>query len=350
MSPSGLSAEQLKRRVYLFISGLAVLSALIGLIFCLVASPRPLWMIAVLAGALLYHTASGLGLWSRRLSPRHLEVSLIFISTATTFALLSRGLYGDYPSTFGQYTVMSMYLWLPLIYLFSFFALDVRRALPLSLGVLALVVAVTLPHGVLTLGGRGPLDGFTVLGNVYLSHSGIISVVYFLATFQRRLQRAEVETRRMQQLAYTDGLTGVANRRQLEQLITDEIARKRRYNRPFSVVLIDIDDFKRVNDSFGHDVGDEVLKELVARVVGNVRASDQVGRWGGEEFLILAPETGLKEAMALAEHVGASVRSTPLLADHALTVSLGVATFSEEDSVVALIKRADEALYRAKRR
>jgi diguanylate cyclase (GGDEF)-like protein len=158
-----------------------------------------------------------------------------------------------------------------------------------------------------------------------------------------------------ERLAITDGLTGVWNRRHLDLRANEEVRRAHRFGEPFSVVLLDVDDFKRVNDVYGHQAGDAVLVELAGRLVAAVREVDTVARYGGEEFSLLLPRTDAEGARLLAEKVRGEVAATPFTIDdtgrqHAVTVSVGVATHPQDgDTVTALLTAVDTALYRAKR-
>ncbi len=146
-----------------------------------------------------------------------------------------------------------------------------------------------------------------------------------------------------------DGLTGLYNRSRFDRILRDELTRQQRYGPSPSLVMFDVDHFKAVNDTHGHDVGDRVLVELTRRVDDCVRASDTLGRWGGEEFLILLPETAGDAAAAMAERIRARVESEPFPEVGTVTVSLGVATAGLRPTADELVKRADDALYQAKR-
>jgi diguanylate cyclase (GGDEF)-like protein len=162
----------------------------------------------------------------------------------------------------------------------------------------------------------------------------------------RRVEQYELQ-------AVTDGLTGLYNRRAFMPLGEKEVGRARRYRRPLSLILFDIDHFKKVNDSHGHLIGDHVL-EVLTRLVGKTtRATDIVCRYGGEEFIVLMPEAGREEGLAMAERLRQEIsRMTVVTAVGALslTVSLGVAALrpEEEDNLESLIARADRAMYMAK--
>ncbi|MCA1899736.1 MAG: diguanylate cyclase [Chloroflexi bacterium] len=152
--------------------------------------------------------------------------------------------------------------------------------------------------------------------------------------------------------AITDPLTGVYNRRGLEQAGEFEISRARRLKRPLCALMLDIDHFKRVNDRYGHLTGDHALRGLAERCRATLRAVDILGRYGGEEFLILLPETSLSSAQMIAERLRASFIDTPLPTDSGplrVTISVGVAEFSKFDTFESLVQRSDSALYQAKR-
>lgn len=350
MTPRTLPLQTLKRRIYLIISSFSLLTSLIGLVIYLqiVEPASHVVVVSILTLSAVYHASAIILLLTRRIALDKVCSPLILMSAVVIFTLLGHALYVGYPSNVAQLTLVGMYVWLPILHLFTFLAADARRALRLSLGLLSFTVVFTLPHALSTIPSSNALDGFSALGNIYLSHGVMITCLYFLASYQNYMHQAEGKATVLKRLAYTDALTGIANRRQIELYISNEILREQRYGRVFSLILIDIDDFKVVNDSYGHDVGDRVLATLADLLQSRTRASDHVGRWGGEEFIIVAPETDLREACALAEHICTYSRNASLLDDHPLTLSLGVASFQADDSVISLIKRADEALYTAK--
>ena len=167
-----------------------------------------------------------------------------------------------------------------------------------------------------------------------------------------RLETLVVElddkNRALEILSVTDKLTGLANRRKLESALQSELLRARRYGKIFSVILLDVDHFKVVNDTHGHQAGDEVLMRLAALLTANARETDLVGRWGGEEFLIVCPETSLALVSTLAERYRVELERQDFGEIGQITSSFGVAACEEGDDVQRLIQRADQALYRAK--
>jgi diguanylate cyclase (GGDEF)-like protein len=146
----------------------------------------------------------------------------------------------------------------------------------------------------------------------------------------------------------TDHLTGIQNRRSAQRAIETERLRAQRYGGTFCVMMLDVDHFKEVNDQYGHNVGDEVLKQFTATIQPLLRAPDMFARWGGEEFLVLLPETHLKNAILAAERFRRAVEATVFPHGSTLTMSVGVALNEPEQSYEWLIAQADGALYRAK--
>ena len=146
----------------------------------------------------------------------------------------------------------------------------------------------------------------------------------------------------------TDKLTNLPNRLKIDDILDKELLRANRYNQPFSVILIDIDHFKEVNDQFGHQTGDLILQEFARIVAENIRITDFVGRWGGEEFLVICPNTNEKGAFSLAETLRKIIESNTFSVIQHKTASLGVAEYHEGSTLESLFRKADNALYAAK--
>ena len=156
------------------------------------------------------------------------------------------------------------------------------------------------------------------------------------------------DKKRVEELSITDQLTKLNNRLKLEEVFNTEIERSKRYKQEFSMILLDIDHFKLVNDNYGHDVGDETLKDVARILSKSVRATDIVGRWGGEEFIVVASQTNLKQTMILAEKIRKNIEDHKFKVIGTKTSSFGVSTFKSNDTQETLVKRADDALYKAK--
>jgi diguanylate cyclase (GGDEF)-like protein len=167
------------------------------------------------------------------------------------------------------------------------------------------------------------------------------------------LESTIADNRRLMALATTDPLTRVLNRRALADRLAIEMDRARRYSSELAILLIDLDFFKRINDTAGHLVGDEVLRQLAGRIQGAVRTVDIVARYGGEEFVVILPETSAAGAMRFADRLRMAIETHefPIGAGNVrLTVSIGVSTFPAANVTSAddLFARADAAMYRAK--
>lgn len=179
----------------------------------------------------------------------------------------------------------------------------------------------------------------------------VVSLFHYGSFITALVKSASSQVNWLQSLATTDGLTGLINRRQFNHRLQAEMARARRHNSPLSLALFDLDDFKKVNDLYGHPVGDRILKELGLLISENIRESDVAARYGGEEFALILPETKLIEAYDLLERLRSLVeRSVFCLPDNPLTatISIGVAQVSEDHTAFSLIEEADAALYEAK--
>jgi diguanylate cyclase (GGDEF)-like protein len=157
-----------------------------------------------------------------------------------------------------------------------------------------------------------------------------------------------LKAKALEKLSATDPLTQLFNRMKMNQIIEAEMSRSIRYESPLSLIIIDLDKFKQVNDVYGHLVGDQVL-ELSAKILrATVRQSDSVARWGGEEFMVLCPESDLEAACQVAEKLRVAIENTVFPVVGNVTGSFGVASFSRHESMNSVIEKADQALYRAK--
>ncbi len=163
-----------------------------------------------------------------------------------------------------------------------------------------------------------------------------------------RTRQLEEKNRELERAAISDQLTGLVNRRKLDEILATEIKRSKRYGNAFGVIMLDIDHFKEVNDTHGHQTGDQVLQLFAEQLKQGVREVDVPGRWGGEEFLVVCPETQKEGLISLAEQLRSGVKSREVSGVGPKTASFGVTLFKESDTVETLIGRADKALYQAK--
>ncbi len=218
-----------------------------------------------------------------------------------------------------------------------------RRFLAVAMGLLSLLIAA-----------RGVLAAFVPGFDAELMQLAGFGALYLMMltnAFGYLLLSREKLGGELARLEVVDAATGVPNRRGFYQALAPWMALARRPGLPTALVVLNLDDFKRVNDSYGHPVGDAVLKSVVDICRQQLRDSDLMGRLGGAEFAIQLPRTSLNDALMVAERIRAAVAALPVKTEKAvlsLTASLGVTTIRADDSTVALFKRADEALQAAK--
>lgn len=194
-----------------------------------------------------------------------------------------------------------------------------------------------------TVGGKRRYLTFDAVP-IYNRAKDLVAVIETLQDISERKNLEEELAR----LATTDALTGLYNRHRFNELLEQEVARARRYHAPLSLIMFDLDYFKNINDTYGHAVGDQVLRSVAEVLRKNVRDTDWVGRWGGEEFMVLCPEATEQDAMLIAEKLRGLVESHTFETVKTITVSCGVTRFKAHDSVDAFVSRADDGLYRAK--
>ena len=172
----------------------------------------------------------------------------------------------------------------------------------------------------------------------------ILWIVLLLFQIKKR-KKAEVA---LEKLANYDALTSIYNRHKIDTFLIEQMEISKRYEKPLSIIFFDIDKFKTINDTYGHEIGDSVLKELTALVSQKIRESDSLGRWGGEEFLIVLPETNLQNAIFLAEKLRKAIEKYDFSEVKQVTCSFGVSEINREDSLDSAISKVDKMLYIAK--
>ena len=298
-----------------------------------------------LMASLLLAYAGALARWPQHTQRLRLAAVLTFNAyiAATAMVMLFA-----MPPPLNEYQFFSTMYWLPLGYGTAFIFLGARQAAVVSgaiFGLLFVPIGLTLArHGA---GHWGP--EFAPLAAVLaVAQVAYIVLLAAIATLRAGYHRAEAHAQLMQSLATTDPLTGLPNRRALDDCLRSALAAAHRHAESVSVALIDVDHFKHINDRYGHAMGDRVLVQLGHRLAADLRASDRLGRWGGEEFLLVSGHTPLPAALELAERLRASVAGFGFGHGEPVTVSIGVAQVRQGDDADTLLARADEALYRAK--
>ena len=291
---------------------------------------------------MVFHPVMFVIVWRRLLRLRVVDICCLVFAAGLCGACMALRLYA--PGWGASIDLQPLYLWIPVIYVFAFTLTGHRASLRIALAIMGLFVAISLPY--LVQGGQHA--NFTV--QLHMVSAVLIAALYFFSSYQHRLQLAQLSAAELSRLANTDELTQLPNRRRMAEAIEAELVRSARYGNNFSVVLIDIDHFKSINDRYGHATGDQALVGLALRARESLRDVDQLGRWGGEEFVVLLPETPFAESMQKAAALCTHIAATPLVGNEVVTISCGVTSVAECDSAHALLRRADEALYAAKRR
>ncbi len=162
------------------------------------------------------------------------------------------------------------------------------------------------------------------------------------------ISRMVAEKDAIVQIAEKDDLTQIYNRNKFNKVLSSALLKAEIYKEPFTIVLFDIDHFKKVNDEYGHNIGDQVLIQLVLLIKSQLRGQDTFARWGGEEFIILSKGATRNDSYALAERLRQSIETFPFDEVGHLTCSFGVSQYEKNDNAIVLLKRADDALYRSK--
>ncbi|MGM0633162.1 MAG: GGDEF domain-containing protein [Pseudomonadota bacterium] len=231
-------------------------------------------------------------------------------------------------------------MWITLLPPVTFFLLGRRAGAWICAGVflyIALFVYLRLPHWTPAEPGLG----------TWLNTVEILTAHWFLFRLYEK-SRAEAFAE-LEHLSETDKLTGLLNRSRLDAVLQQELERHHRSGQPLTVVLCDVDHFKQFNDEFGHLTGDRILGDIAGFLRTHMRAIDICGRWGGEEFLIICPDTPAPAAHRIVDRLRAAAREQGMSGDIPVTLSFGIATLEREESAEQLLRRSDRAMYEAKR-
>ena len=242
----------------------------------------------------------------------------------------------------------SLILWLPFVYILGFLTLSTNRALWLSLSFLVSTLLLGLAAALHSLIDGLAFQNIALLIQVYFASAFYIAVLYLVARIKERYTSEHAVADDMSRLAMIDSLTQIYNRRQLNQYLREEVNRAERHNLPLSILLFDLDWFKHINDTLGHNAGDRVLQEVAQLLRVNIRTSDPFGRWGGDEFLCLATNTPADQAVELAERLRDVIQKSHFETVNKITASFGVTSYQRGDGPETLIRRADLGLYKAK--
>ena len=302
------------------------------------ADPFNLLALPILAALFSVLTAAHV---LRSVPQRWIEAGFFLVTSLAFFSKLGFTLLGSYDEVARLNQLSQVYIWTPFIYVLAFLVGRSRTGLQRAIA----VYLIGLVIGLASLGSQ--VEGERLI-EYYLSNAVLLTLLYFVSTMQTQLGALQGDLDRMEEMATQDFLTGVPNRRRLEAQLHIDLEQNRRYGTPLSVILFDIDNFKRFNDTFGHEQGDKVLQAVARAVQDELRTTDAFGRWGGEEFLVVASHTRAPDAVALAERLRKRVERAIDVPEQAVTASFGVASYAASESLETLLSRADEALYLAK--
>lgn len=234
---------------------------------------------------------------------------------------------------------ISLYLfWSTAYFIYIFIVLDRKRALSFALFIFSITIVIGIPHF------------YSVKVNDILIQYYAITLIYIIVLFYfQRMIHDYIESDVLKKAAYYDFLTNIGNRRLIDKWLDERVKLSQHSNVGFSIIYFDIDNFKSINDKYGHDVGDYVLKEVTSLVKSCLLPTDLFGRWGGEEFIIISKNKTIREATHLAEKLRKRIETHSFrYVDH-ITSSFGVSSFQPNDIPKTIVKRADQALYMAKK-
>jgi diguanylate cyclase (GGDEF)-like protein len=338
----------LKQRIYVVILALALTASVLALVVNELTGLSP----AHVRYSLLASSAvSAVLIWLIYTGKVPLRVveELFYAGVGIIFlAVLFSSLYLEDNPQQVQISLLGFHPWLPCFYVLIFLIYESRAALVRSVVFYLLAFAGSLPYALSPLISGVEPNHYVPLEQMYFANAVIIAMLFFFARLKERLREVEVTAKRMTRLAQTDPLTGIANRRRIEEALDREVEAAAANSHRLALITFDIDNFKQVNDAFGHDVGDELLVEVTRAVRPHLRAGDHFGRWGGEEFIIVAPEMSLENAWKLANRIRSVLEDHDFDPAGTLSASFGVSEFRPGDSRTTLVKRADVAVYRAK--
>jgi diguanylate cyclase len=336
------SVDETKRKVLMWMLALAWLATVFGWIVKEPLTPSTLALRLVLALNLVFHPVLFLITWRRLLPQRVIEFSCLLFVAVVCAGCIAFKLYS--PVYGACIDLEPLYPWIPVIYVFAFALVDHQTGLKLSLAIMTLFILVSLPYLI------RPAHTYTLFTlALHTSSAALIAALYFFSSYQHRFQIAQLTMDELARMANTDELTGLANRRRVTEVIESKLRRFSRYGHYFSIILFDIDHFKAINDQLGHEVGDQVLKALTQRSSETSREVDVIGRWGGEEFVVILPETSYEESLQKAKLLCSHVAAASLVGDLSITISCGVTSAGSDDDIGSIFHRADTALYTAKR-
>jgi diguanylate cyclase (GGDEF)-like protein len=247
-------------------------------------------------------------------------------------------------SSMSQTAIVGLLATFPVLFCLQFVLLRPSDAFFWTATEIALLVLLSVPRAITTQGTSVFLSGSFLPFIIFSCYGANLFLLKYVADLVRKLRAAKEETAQLEEVAFYDVLTGLLNRRGMETFLVQVMADAKRTGDVFSIALLDLDHFKAINDTYGHLVGDEMLRQFAGQFKTSLRAGDVLGRWGGEEFLLITLHTPASLHATLAHRLKKSWQHPTV------TFSAGLAAFQKEDTLQNLIQRADESLYLAKSR
>ncbi len=284
-------------------------------------------------------------------SPRYYLFSTVLTvgSFSVYFEILGQSIIWGYEPSANIYLIGSFMQWVPLIYITYFVFLEVNYSLVCAIAFfLSILISFILRAGL----GWPEIqqDPFWPhFLQLFTAHPVYLWTLTCVRKIQNAYTTSQLQLQLTQQVASTDVLTKIANRRSISRTIEQAIATNKHVESHTAICLLDLDYFKSINDTYGHDVGDLVLVEIAKLLQNNIRTEDAVGRWGGEEFIIVLSSISSTKVKAFVEQLRLKIANYNIQPVNQVTASFGVAIAEPDDTVDSLIKRADLALYEAKR-
>jgi diguanylate cyclase (GGDEF)-like protein len=332
--------EQLKVKIYLFILPFVVVATGIGWTMDFFYSNNPITLDSFLFPLLdIWLLFCLIYIVITRRFPRTLEIISLSIAIFIYFIWFANTMSynlqeGSLSGGLGEFTN-----WVPFFFIVVFLIFDQKMGLFVSMVIFSTTVFIGLGMSIFY-EQKFILQTYDSLLQFYISNAVYILALYFL----QRFKLAFIQKEAMQHLANTDYLTNLPNRRLVEKRLSENSSR----DMEFSIILFDVDHFKKINDHYGHDIGDQVLKDFATLIQENIRDKDIVGRWGGEEFVIIANDLNAKQAVVFSDRLRKLIEKTTFSHQEKVTASFGVAEYRQKEKIKDVLKRADIALYMAK--
>ncbi|WP_078553801.1 GGDEF domain-containing protein [Bacillus alkalicellulosilyticus] len=269
---------------------------------------------------------------------------LILVERVVLFVICSIHLLNSYGMlqlmvTEGAFDSTETFIWAPLTYIFICVSLTGRAGALLALFIWALTLGINLLF----------INDIPSFKYALFSQYHLANLVYIIIMFSARhilTSYAEMDT--LKKLAYIDQLTGIHNRGSIFASLEQMTEAAQKNHTPLSIIFFDIDYFKKINDRFGHQIGDSVLIDITNIVKDQLPKTTSFGRWGGEEFIILLPNTTVSESLSIAEKIRLAIEQHNFIEGYQVTSSFGLESFQTNDTVDSLLERVDQALYVAK--